>query len=129
MPLDSLHLLNAVLLFLVTVGGIVFFRRSYKWEGVSQNARIEGIEKNYYNLAQNYNALSRDVGSFHEDYRKTLEAVLNEVRIISSNGAKTHPLQDEVEKLQASVDALEQDVTSLPCYLSSKLRTAVEGAK
>lgn len=126
MPMDAIHIVNVSMLLLFTVMGIVLFRRSHRWEGISQNARIEGIEKNYYTLAQNYNALSRDVGTFHEDYRKTLEAVLNEVRIISNNGAKTHPLQDEIEKLQASVDSLEKDVTGLPCYLASK-RT--EGAK
>jgi peptidoglycan hydrolase CwlO-like protein len=102
------------LIALVTGVSVAAYHRSRLWTGVSLNARMEKSERKQSLLDANHASLARDVSEFHREMRETLESVLSEVKKVTQNGAKEHPMEEAIRELREHVTALEMEVAAIP---------------
>ena len=108
-------LLNGVILFFVLGGLIHTFIRSRQWTAPAQDVRLRQIEDEQRVLRGNLARFERDTGTWHRDFMEAHESMLREIQTIGRNGAKEHPLEEEMRKVDERLLDLEQVLAALPC--------------
>lgn len=96
---------------------------SRRWTGPSQATALRDLSDEIRILRGNHSALRRDVDESRRDFSDSLERIWKELQMISKNGAKEHPLEDEMRTLGDRLLDVEQVVASMPCQAACKSTT------
>lgn len=89
--------------------------RSRRWEGPAQSVRLEAIEDEQGILRGNLRRVERDLADWHRISNDCQHEILKELEGIRVNGAKEHPLREEIDGMKDRIDDLEQVIHGLPC--------------
>jgi len=108
-------LLNGIFLFFVLGGLIHMFIRSRQWTAPAQDVRLRMIEDEQRVLRGNLARFERDTGTWHRDFMEANESMLRELQAIGRSGAKEHPLEEEMRKIEERMLDVEQVLAGLPC--------------
>lgn len=105
------------LVFRAVTVGILFWLviQSRRWTGPVQSLRMEVLEDEHKSLRGNFHRFERETQANLHDMQECLRNILGEVQTIRQNGAKEHPLEDEVRQLRDRVEDVEQAIHGLPC--------------
>ena len=117
--MDTLHVWSPVInagFLLAILGGIIhMFIRSRQWTAPAQDVRLRMIEDEQRVLRGNLARFERDTGTWHRDFMEAHESMLRELQAIGRNGAKEHPLEEEMRKIEDRILDVEQVIAALPC--------------
>lgn len=109
------HVLTLVCLLFLVAGGVHMFMRSRTWTLPVQSARIDMLMDEQRVIRGNLRRVERDTSEWHQQVVDTQDAILKELQAIQRNGAKEHPLEDEMHKIEERLLDLEQVLSTLPC--------------
>lgn len=111
----SHELINSALLVIAVLFGAYFLVQSRKWTGPSQSVRISMVEDEQRVLRGNLKRVERDTSEWHHSFVSSQDAILRELQSIQRNGAKQHPLEDEMKAMEDRLLDVEQVISTLPC--------------
>ena len=101
--------INTALILGVFVYGI------RRWNGPDQNIRISIIEDEQKIMRGNIARIERDLLDSNRMAVDTNDRILRELEGIRANGAKEHPLEEKLVKLEDGIFELERIIAAMPC--------------
>lgn len=106
---------SLVLLVFVLAGMVHLYLSSRKWTLPVQSARLDVLEEDQKVLRGNLRRVERDSNEWYRSISLSMDNMLRELQAIKMNGAKEHPMEEELESIRDRLMDLEQIASTLPC--------------